>query len=178
MCDGQGRLLYALYGVVEHSGGMQGGHYTAFVRVRENPTCRLREDTPNSSETVAATPQITVSTPPCVAMAASNNSSGELSETTRASDSKVAAVASNGNTTSASEACSSRDHKSNTIGHSFAEEDEDGLTFDLSSVGTGQWYHVSDSRVRVASESEVMKCQAYVLFYEQLPLLRHSTQQD
>ncbi|KAL4705810.1 hypothetical protein ACJJTC_006530, partial [Scirpophaga incertulas] len=31
---GQTRLLYSLYGVVEHSGGMHGGHYVAYVKVR------------------------------------------------------------------------------------------------------------------------------------------------
>merc|ERR1711892_436125 len=30
----QRRVLYSLYGVVEHSGRLQGGHYTAFVKVR------------------------------------------------------------------------------------------------------------------------------------------------
>jgi ubiquitin C-terminal hydrolase len=27
------QILYSLYGVVEHSGRLQGGHYTAFVKV-------------------------------------------------------------------------------------------------------------------------------------------------
>eukprot|EP00090_Calanus_glacialis_P045435 TRINITY_DN8428_c0_g1_i1.p1 TRINITY_DN8428_c0_g1~~TRINITY_DN8428_c0_g1_i1.p1 ORF type:complete len:1052 (-),score=368.79 TRINITY_DN8428_c0_g1_i1:130-3285(-) len=31
---GQRKVLYSLYGVVEHSGRLQGGHYTAFVKVR------------------------------------------------------------------------------------------------------------------------------------------------
>lgn len=31
---GQSKLLYSLYGVVEHSGGMHGGHYVAYVKVR------------------------------------------------------------------------------------------------------------------------------------------------
>jgi len=31
---GQGKILYSLYGVVEHSGRLQGGHYTAYVKVR------------------------------------------------------------------------------------------------------------------------------------------------
>ncbi|CAG9788534.1 unnamed protein product [Diatraea saccharalis] len=31
---GQTELLYSLYGVVEHSGGMHGGHYVAYVKVR------------------------------------------------------------------------------------------------------------------------------------------------
>lgn len=32
---GQSELLYSLYGVVEHSGGMHGGHYVAYVKVRQ-----------------------------------------------------------------------------------------------------------------------------------------------
>lgn len=36
------RLPYALYGVVEHSGGMHGGHYVAYVKVR----APLRRDHP------------------------------------------------------------------------------------------------------------------------------------
>lgn len=28
------RVLYSLYGIVEHSGSMRGGHYTAYVKVR------------------------------------------------------------------------------------------------------------------------------------------------
>ncbi|XP_067674325.1 ubiquitin carboxyl-terminal hydrolase 45-like isoform X1 [Haliotis asinina] len=31
---GQKKILYALYGVVEHSGRLSGGHYTAYVKVR------------------------------------------------------------------------------------------------------------------------------------------------
>lgn len=31
---GQSRVLYSLYGVVEHSGSMLGGHYVAYVKVR------------------------------------------------------------------------------------------------------------------------------------------------
>ncbi|KAM9469203.1 ubiquitin carboxyl-terminal hydrolase 16 isoform 1-T1 [Clarias gariepinus] len=32
--DGQTQLLYSLYGIVEHSGTMRSGHYTAFVKTR------------------------------------------------------------------------------------------------------------------------------------------------
>ncbi|XP_013140843.1 PREDICTED: ubiquitin carboxyl-terminal hydrolase 45 isoform X2 [Papilio polytes] len=32
---GQSELQYSLYGVVEHSGGMHGGHYVAYVKVRQ-----------------------------------------------------------------------------------------------------------------------------------------------
>lgn len=33
---GQKKILYALYGVVEHSGRLNAGHYTAYVKVRPN----------------------------------------------------------------------------------------------------------------------------------------------
>ena len=32
--SGQTKLLYSLYGIVEHSGRLTGGHYTAYVKVR------------------------------------------------------------------------------------------------------------------------------------------------
>ncbi|KAG1661418.1 Ubiquitin carboxyl-terminal hydrolase 45 [Nymphon striatum] len=34
--NGQKNLMYSLYGIVEHSGRLTGGHYTAHVKVREN----------------------------------------------------------------------------------------------------------------------------------------------
>ncbi|XP_060929014.1 ubiquitin carboxyl-terminal hydrolase 16 [Limanda limanda] len=38
--EGQTRILYSLYGIVEHSGTMRGGHYTGYVKVRpEGPKC-------------------------------------------------------------------------------------------------------------------------------------------
>ena len=33
MKPGQNKVLYALYGVVEHSGTLHGGHYVAYVKV-------------------------------------------------------------------------------------------------------------------------------------------------
>ena len=65
----------------------------------------------------------------------------------------------------------------NDDGFQLADGEGDGGTsvmggsdFDVSSTA-GQWYYISDSRVRTATESEVLKSQAYLLFYEQLPLL-------
>lgn len=34
VADGEPQTLYSLYGVVEHSGTMRSGHYTAYVKVR------------------------------------------------------------------------------------------------------------------------------------------------
>ena len=35
---GQSKVLYGLYGVVEHSGRLSGGHYTAYIKVRPGLT--------------------------------------------------------------------------------------------------------------------------------------------
>lgn len=40
VAEGDTRVLYSLYGVVEHSGSMRSGHYTAFVKARR-PNTRL-----------------------------------------------------------------------------------------------------------------------------------------
>ncbi|KAM9320362.1 ubiquitin carboxyl-terminal hydrolase 16 [Gastrophryne carolinensis] len=40
--EGESQLLYALYGVIEHSGTMRSGHYTAYVKSRI-PNPRLRD---------------------------------------------------------------------------------------------------------------------------------------
>lgn len=34
VADGEPQMLYSLYGIVEHSGTMRSGHYTAYVKVR------------------------------------------------------------------------------------------------------------------------------------------------
>merc|ERR1712156_941902 len=34
MQPGVGEILYTLFGIVEHSGRLQGGHYTAYVKLR------------------------------------------------------------------------------------------------------------------------------------------------
>ncbi|KAL2084828.1 hypothetical protein ACEWY4_020346 [Coilia grayii] len=49
------RVLYSLYGIVEHSGSMRGGHYTAYVKVR-NPLRRAesRRNHPGAREASAS----------------------------------------------------------------------------------------------------------------------------
>uniref|UniRef100_A0A8C4QNJ6 USP domain-containing protein n=1 Tax=Eptatretus burgeri TaxID=7764 RepID=A0A8C4QNJ6_EPTBU len=77
------KVPYGLYGVVEHSGTMRGGHYTAYVKVR-TPSNKL---------------------------------------------------------------------------HDLIS---DGLDC------PGSWYHASDTHISPVSEAQVLKSQAYMLFYERL----------
>ncbi|XP_069046289.1 ubiquitin carboxyl-terminal hydrolase 16 isoform X2 [Lepisosteus oculatus] len=50
--EGEKKVLYRLYGIVEHSGTMRSGHYTAYVKVRPNNclTNQLNGLTPQASD--------------------------------------------------------------------------------------------------------------------------------
>uniref|UniRef100_A0AAR2LJN5 Ubiquitin carboxyl-terminal hydrolase n=1 Tax=Pygocentrus nattereri TaxID=42514 RepID=A0AAR2LJN5_PYGNA len=51
------RVLYSLYGIVEHSGSMRGGHYTAYVKVRTpQRTSEQRRNQSGPREAVSAPP--------------------------------------------------------------------------------------------------------------------------
>ncbi|XP_041850844.1 ubiquitin carboxyl-terminal hydrolase 16 isoform X2 [Melanotaenia boesemani] len=84
--EGDAKILYSLYGIVEHSGTMRSGHYTAYVKVR--PEC------PKASS------------------------------------------------------------------KGLIEGDAD--------PPRGSWFHISDTSFQPVSESKVMSCQAYLLFYERI----------
>eukprot|EP00731_Ephydatia_muelleri_P031925 Em0023g432a len=96
-CQSQyGRIQYSLYGLVEHAGGMHGGHYVAYINAKR----------PES-------------------------------------------------------------------GHPSQQKDSTGTSCGVSGhpappQRTGDWYYMSDTHVRPASEGEVLKAQAYLLFYERI----------
>ena len=43
--------------------------------------------------------------------------------------------------------------------------------YDVKAADEGEWYYTSDSHVSRCRFSEVQRCQAYLLFYEMLPLV-------
>ena len=100
LLDSSGRLLYALYGVVEHGGSMKNGHYVARVRV---PANQIHSPAPNTSSRLC---------------------------------------------------------------HQHLSRRE----YDYSSC-YGQWYFINDSEVKESTVAEVLRSQAYILFYERIPFL-------
>ena len=118
---GQVKVLYALYAVVEHSGSMRGGHYTAYVKIREE-----------------------------------NKQSKKFLQTL------------------------SRENFSSNLLIQFAQERRKQLyqstnqkcptpSNDRSTPPPGRWFHISDSHVsEVKDVSNVLRCQAYILFYERI----------
>ncbi|XP_017271741.1 ubiquitin carboxyl-terminal hydrolase 16 isoform X2 [Kryptolebias marmoratus] len=85
--DGETQISYSLYGIIEHSGTMRSGHYTAYVKVR--PECPKPSSNGLAKEGDVEAPR-------------------------------------------------------------------------------GSWFHISDTNVQPVSESKVLSCQAYLLFYEKL----------
>lgn len=110
MSSVEDEILYSLYGIVEHSGRLTSGHYTAYVKANKrsfNGTfeCQLPLGQCNLEQLLQKFS--------CIKKNLSENTHEKINE-----DSK--------------------------------------------------WYYMSDSVVREASESEVLKCQAYLLFYERI----------
>ena len=205
--DSKGQMLYSLYGIVEHSGSMHGGHYIAYVRVRSPPNTTPIIGFKQSNKTnkkphpsVDTNNQTTVVTSGNVdpeKEATSGNvdpekevTSGNVDpekETTSGNvDPEKEVTADNGvsDQTQASPSSDDSTEGSSTmmsnnnpcavsasVGACKTSEVTDStLNFDLSS-SKGQWYYISDSHVRTATENEVVKSQAYLLFYERLPLV-------
>ncbi len=165
-----------------HSGGMHGGHYTAFVRVRNE--LKLK-DLKNTVLGTQESPSLVTET-----------------KTTDAATTKTCTA-----DTSTADKCTSPseavDKESETVSIKFPESSDKATTgclvengavlrgssspvpekggaigggslahqkFDLSCIDDGVWYHISDSHVRKATEAEVLRSEAYLLFYELLPL--------
>ncbi|XP_062511576.1 ubiquitin carboxyl-terminal hydrolase 16-like isoform X2 [Corticium candelabrum] len=59
----EGRILYSLYGIVEHVGTLRSGHYTAYVKLRSSP-CQLnhKQDIPELNEVVVESKAVATGT--------------------------------------------------------------------------------------------------------------------
>ena len=236
--DDQGQTLYSLYAVVEHAGGMQGGHYTAYVRVRNShahpstvggandhrvtetnqergvasPTSSTAtvgactaNNTTDDQRSATSTTKIQNSTTPDHLTTERNHTTPEQDHnevhchdttsdqipTTEATSNQTETTADQTGTT-ADQTETTADQTGTTADQTEITADQtattDGQTattnstktqpnhhtnqknhkFDLSSID-GQWYHISDTHIRTATDTEVHKSQAYLLFYEQLP---------
>lgn len=147
----QKKLMYALYGVVEHSGSMYGGHYTAFVKVRPllQPDDKRWKFIPQGSkaELDQADEQ--------------REKLEELLAKEKARDLRMKANDSDDFSTSCSSSEPEVDNEDEPE-PSPVEEPENVMP------PPGKWYYVSDSRVQEVTEDDVLKAQAYLLFYERI----------
>lgn len=146
----QKKLLYSLYGIVEHSGGMHGGHYVAYVKVRPEMSkedIRWKFIPQGSKAELDQTDEQRVRIEEALAKARermANDSDDALSQSS-----------------------SDLNEDEGAVGGSHYQDSIDKEA-DKVVPPPGKWYYVSDSRVTEVSEDAVLKAQAYLLFYERI----------
>lgn len=166
----QKRLLYSLYGIVEHSGGMYVGHYTAYVKVRAK--------LPRNDNRWKFMPQ---------------GSKAELDQTdeqkakldellAKEKARELRMKANDSDDYSSSNSSSEQDYKdcsssldADSIDPNVSAEEElegavggSNITEPNIEAPPGKWYYVSDTRVQEVSEDAVLRAEAYLLFYERI----------
>ncbi|ALC48683.1 CG4165 [Drosophila busckii] len=160
----QKKLLYALYGVVEHSGGLYGGHYTAYVKVRAKltPDDKRWKFLPHGSKAELDQDDEQL------------KKLEELLAKEKARELRMDAMDDSDDLTNSSSNASTSDEGS--VGSPATGDDEAAQSStatandEASNVQAppGKWYYVSDSRVQEVSEETALKAQAYLLFYERI----------
>ncbi|XP_016996791.3 ubiquitin carboxyl-terminal hydrolase 16/45 [Drosophila takahashii] len=154
----QKKLLYALYGVVEHSGGMYGGHYTAYVKVRPKvtPEDKRWQFLPHGSKAELDQDDDQL------------KKLEELLAKEKARDLHLRAMDDSDDFTNSSSNSSTSDEVD--APPTPLEEQPSSPQEEAAHVQAppGKWYYVSDSRVQEVSEDTALKAQAYLLFYERI----------
>lgn len=136
----QKKLMYSLYGIVEHSGSLYGGHYVAYVKVRPDisPDDPRWKFLPKGSK---------------VELDQTDEQKVRLEEAlhkTRMENNRLKVGDSDDSTSSES-------------GDDITNEAPP-----MPATPPGKWYYVSDSCVQETTEEHVQKAQAYLLFYERI----------
>lgn len=154
----QKKLLYALYGIVEHSGGMYGGHYVAYVKVRPKllPTDKRWKFMPQGSK--AELDQDDEQRKKLEEMLAKEKAREMRMKAANDSD-DLSNSSADGNSSSEPEEAATQEEESATN----TEEEAANVQ-----APPGKWYYVSDSRVQEVNEETVLRAQAYLLFYERI----------
>ncbi|XP_041461940.1 ubiquitin carboxyl-terminal hydrolase 16-like isoform X4 [Lytechinus variegatus] len=163
--NSENRVLYSLYGVVEHSGRLQFGHYTAFVKVRQpNQTLTLY--------TLGIPRTLNLLNETCDRQRTEKNNEERLAKEKLRSSGKKHEEGSDGE--NMEKKPESQNKTSNSVNHLVPERNHIQsavLPFHAGrnvSVPVGKWYHISDTHVTEVNESKVLNAQAYILFYERL----------
>lgn len=143
----QKKLLYSLYGIVEHSGGMHGGHYVAYVKVRP----KLDANDPRWQYLPKG----------------SKTELDQVDEQKACLDEQLEKAKQRVHSMTLNDSDDSFSFSSSSSSSSDTEEGAVGGS-DEPTIPPGKWYCVSDSRVQEVNEETVLKSQAYLLFYERI----------
>lgn len=127
------RILYSLYGVVEHSGRLNSGHYTAYVRTNVSEPDHIKLEKFMSKHRLCHLNKMLKRWRETKELGKRNQDPNKLVDET-------------------------------TL-NSEVNDYIEGLENNLKNEN---WFYVSDSSVSSAPLSRVLKCQAYILFYERI----------
>ncbi|XP_058445158.1 ubiquitin carboxyl-terminal hydrolase 16 [Malaya genurostris] len=157
---GQKKLLYSLYGIVEHSGTMHGGHYVAYVKVRP----KLSRDDPRwGFLPKGSRAELDQEDEEALQLERdrAKDQARQMISNAMARDSDDALTSSSSSTSRSSTGTTSDGEEEGAVGYTPKPET-------LPDVGAppGKWYYVSDSQVREVTEESVLNTQPYLLFYE------------
>lgn len=173
----QPKTKYRLYAVVVHQGSMSGGHYTAYVLSdRANESLKVKADAHvNATEAAKSSSTKEKSTKTANGTPSSASANGEGSVTAASTPSPLTT---NGNDTGSNQridSLSSVSSLDSDIGQQEGEKEanntaQTGTSTASTATKTDErrWIFASDTQVRPANIEEVLKAQAYMLFYEQL----------
>ena len=151
---------------------MHGGHYTAFVRVRRelslDDICSCVGGKVRNEETPVGTDGTNSTSRPSRPGEEVDQATVTFRNSVNECDSEVGTPAPDPDQPAPdpNQLAPDPDQNNTTPIHKHPSDDRE---FDLSSTMDDQWYYISDSHVRKSSLSEVLECQAYILFYERLP---------
>ncbi|XP_035784200.1 ubiquitin carboxyl-terminal hydrolase 16-like [Anopheles albimanus] len=180
---GQKKILYALYGIVEHSGSMHAGHYVAYVKVRPSfgpdderwkfiPQGTKDELDSRSEQEMAKEQALRMGPAAAIGCCPPSTDSDDSASCCSNLDDDDASSSEPENRPTLQRQKTGKEKEQE-------EEEEDGIGSraktattnvhaDITPPPPGKWYHVSDSFVREVSEDTVAKVQAYFLFYERI----------
>lgn len=159
----QKKLLYSLYGVVEHSGTMHGGHYVAYVKVRP----QLKRDDPRweflpkgTKAELDQEDEQALQTEREIA----KQRARQMHHTGDCDSDDIPSSSESSDRSSRSSAGPTSDgEEEGAVGYTPQPEIQPDVD-----PPPGKWYYVSDSHVRETSEAHVLDAQAYLLFYERI----------
>lgn len=165
----QRKLNYALYGIVEHSGGMYGGHYVAYVKVYIVVNVGESKNVEKFKITIffsQVRPNLAPDDPRWQFLP--KGSKVELDQTDEQKDRLEKALRKDTLQENRLQAGDSDDDASSDSELNVSTEKEREAPPIITAPPDGKWYYVSDSHVMETTEDKVLNAQAYLLFYERI----------
>lgn len=158
------KLIYSLYGIVEHSGGMHGGHYVAYVKVRpqlDSKDPRWSFLPKGSKAELDQTDEDRARLEEAIAAASASEEEKDSDDSATDSNQDEEKIENIGEGDVEPDSKVEEEKEEGAVGGSVNDEP-------VVSPPPGKWYYVSDSRVQETTEENVRNSQAYLLFYERI----------